>query len=164
MEKALLMIMRVEKKVHKILKGFNGGFELTEFLLFLYDTEDWQKLLITDDDMHPFTKSRKLNRELEHVESQASKDTANIYWLLLIILLYFFYRHLIFLALSGEILPQRSHGWRMKNHLYQMLIASWNLNLEKTSALPFLLCPHLTLGNTALWWRTSTAQRPATSL
>ena len=40
MEKALLMIMRVEKKVHKILKGFNGGFELTEFLLFLYDTED----------------------------------------------------------------------------------------------------------------------------
>lgn len=36
-EKPLLMIMRVEKKVHKILKGFNSILELTEFLLFLYD-------------------------------------------------------------------------------------------------------------------------------
>lgn len=162
MEKPLLMIMRVEKKVHKILKGFNGIFELTEFLLFLYDREEWHKLLITHDGMHPFTKSRKLNGELEYLESQASKNTANIYWL--IIPLYFFCRHLIFLALSGEIPPQRSHGWRMKNHLYQMPIASWSLNLEKMSAFPFLLCPHKTLGNTALWWRTSTVQRPAMSL
>lgn len=63
MEKPLLMIMRVEIEVHKILIGFNGIFELTEFLLFLYD-EEWHKLLITDDGMHPFTKSKKLNGKL----------------------------------------------------------------------------------------------------
>lgn len=76
MEKPLLMIITVEKKVHKILKGFNG---ILEFLLFLYDREERHKLLITDDGMHPFTKSRKLNGKLEYLESKASKNTANIY-------------------------------------------------------------------------------------
>lgn len=34
MEKDLLMIMRVEMKVHKLLKGFNGVFELSSFFSF----------------------------------------------------------------------------------------------------------------------------------
>lgn len=45
MEKAVLPIMRVKKKVHKILKGFNRVFELTEFLLFLYDHKTLKKII-----------------------------------------------------------------------------------------------------------------------
>lgn len=46
MEKPLLMIMRVEKEVHKILKGFNGIFEFNSFFSFMIEKSNMNYWLL----------------------------------------------------------------------------------------------------------------------
>lgn len=45
-DKPLLMIMRVEKEVHKILKGFNGIFELNSFFSFMIEKSNMNYWLL----------------------------------------------------------------------------------------------------------------------